>query len=210
MRYKLLVGFVCLAACYAQGQWEFGGVIGYGWNRNVRVNGAGAQATAGIGNRFVAGVVVGEDLHEHLAGEIRYLYQDGDPFLSAGSQKVQIQGQSHTLVYDLLVHVYDPTHRLRPYVAVGAGGKFYRTTGPEPADQPLDQFATLMRQNQWKFVTSLGFGVKYRLLDHMLLRADFHDYISPFPRTVFTPAEGATDRGLFQQFTPTIGVSYWF
>ena len=97
-----------------------------------------------------------------------------------------------------------PTSRSAP------AAKYYRTTGPEPSDQSLSQFATLMRQNQWKFVTSLGFGVKYRLLDHMLLRADFHDYISPFPRAVFAPAQGATDRGLFQQFTPTIGVSYWF
>jgi hypothetical protein len=201
---------MCVAACYGQRQWEFGGTLGYGWNRSVRVNGAGAEASAGIQNRFVAGAVVGEDLYEHISGEIRYLYQDGDPRLVFGNTRVQVQGQSHTFVYDMLFHVRDPFRKLRPFVAVGAGGKLYRITGPAPGSQPLGQFATLAKDDEWRFVTSIGVGVKYRVHPNVLVRADFRDYITPFPRRVFVPAEGATDRGLFQQFTPMIGVSYWF
>jgi len=210
VNYKLTLGLLCAISCYGQGQWEFGGLFGYGWNREVRVNGPGGEAQVGIHSRFVAGLVVGEDLYEHIGGEVRYLYQDGDPVLEAGSQRVTIQGQSHTFVYDFLFHVRGPERRWRPYVAVGAGGRYYRNTGPAPAVQPLAQFATLVPQNEWKFVTDVGVGVKYRLHPHVLLRAAFHDMIAPFPHQVFVPAVGATGRGLFQQFTPTIGVSYWY
>lgn len=197
------------AACFGQQQWEIGGTIGYGWNRSVRVNAPGAEAKAGITDRFVAGAVIGEDLYEHFAGEIRYLYQDGDPFITSGNSRAHIQGQSHTLVYDFLIHAFDPVHKLRPFFAIGAGGKLYRITGPAPANQ-LSQFATLMRDDEWRFVVSVGAGVKYQLSEKVLVRADFRDYISPFPRAVFAPAEGATRRGLFQQFTPMLGVSYRF
>jgi opacity protein-like surface antigen len=206
----ILVGILFASACLAQQGWEIGGTLGYGWNRNVRVNGAGAEAAAGIQNRFAAGMVVGEDLYDHIAGEVRYLYQDGDPRLAFGNTRVQVQGQSHTFVYDLLFHVRAPSQRLRPYVAVGAGGKLYRTTGPAPASQPLAQFATLVQEDEWRFVTSIGFGVKYRVHRNVAVRADFRDYIAPFPRKIFVPAQGATGRGLFQQFTPMVGVGYCF
>jgi hypothetical protein len=57
---------------------------------------------------------------------------------------------------------------------------------------------------------SLGAGVTYRLHNHLLVRADIRDYITPFPKKLFVEADGATDRGLFQQFTPMVGISYWF
>jgi hypothetical protein len=210
VKYKLLAGLLCAAACYGQRQWEFGATLGYGWNRSAQVTASADEAKAGIGNRLVAGAVVGEDLYEHFSGEVRYLYQDGGPYLSNGGRKAQMQGHSHTLTYDLLIHVKDQNSRLRPYVAVGAGGRFYRATGPEPVTQPLPQFASLIGGSEWKFVTSLGAGVKYLVRDHLLVRADFRDYISPFPRSVFVPASGAANHGLFHQFTPMIGVSYWF
>jgi hypothetical protein len=43
-----------------------------------------------------------------------------------------------------------------------------------------------------------------------LVRADIRDYITPFPKKLFVESNGATDRGLFQQFTPMFGISYWF
>ena len=47
-----LAGLLFAGACFAQ-SWEIGGVAGYGWYRDVRVNGAGTEATVGIRNRFV-------------------------------------------------------------------------------------------------------------------------------------------------------------
>ena len=209
VRSKFAAIFVCAGACFAQ-QWQIGGAIGYGWYRGVRVNGPGEQAAAGIRNRFTAGAVVTEDLYEHLSGELRYMYHDGDPYLSAGGRTANMQGQSHSFTYEVLVHPRTRDFRLRPFIAAGLGAKYYRTTGPEPGTQPAPEAATLVRANEWKLLVSVGAGVTYRLDNHLLLRADFRDYITPFPKKLFVEANGATDRGLFQQFTPMLGISYWF
>lgn len=191
-------------------QYDVGGLIGYGFYRDARVNSAGGTAAAGIRNRFAAGAVVGEDLYEHFAGEIRYIYHDGDPFISAGNVRGNIQGQSHAFQYDVLFHLYERDRKLRPFVSVGVGAKYYRVTGPEPNPQPLPKIAELIKVSQWRVLADVGFGVKYRLRDHVMVRADFRDEITPFPKRIFAPAGSGTDRGLFQQFTPMVGVGYWF
>ena len=185
-------------------------MVGYGAYRDVRINSAGGTATAGIRNRFAAGAVFGEDMYSHISGEIRYLYQDGDPFLSVGSVRGNIQGQSHTLNYDALFHLFDRDRRFRPFVAVGGGGKYYRTNGPAPVPQPFPQIASLISTNEWRMMADVGVGFKYRLHDHVMVRADFRDYITAFPKKLFLPKGNGTDRGLFQQFTPTVGIGYWF
>jgi len=197
------------SACLAQ-SWELGGAIGYGAYRDVRVNGPGAEAAAGIHNRFAAGAVVTENLYDHFSGEIRYLYQDGDPFLSLNGKAANIQGQSHSFTYEVLLHPRKLEQRLRPFLAVGVGAKYYRTTGPEPNPQPAPAEATLVRANEWRLLTSVGGGVTYRFANHLLVRGDLRDYITPFPRKLFVPGPNATDRGLFQMFTATVGVGYWF
>lgn len=206
---KHLVLFFCASACFAQ-SWEFGGVLGYGSYRGVRVNGPGAEAAAGIRNRFAAGATVTENLYDHLSGEIRYLYQDGDPFLTLGARTGNIQGQSHSFTYEALIHPRSREYRLRPFAAVGAGAKLYRATGPEPSPQPAPAEASLTRAKEWRFLASVGGGVSYRLRQHIVVRGDFRDYITPFPRKLFVPGPNATDRGLFQMFTTTFGVGYWF
>ena len=62
----------------------------------------------------------------------------------------------------------------------------------------------------WKVVFSAGGGVKFRLIPHVLLRAEFRDYITTFPRQQIVPALHNTARGIFEQFTPLFGVSYTF
>jgi len=209
VRTKLAFGLFLAGAAYAQ-QWEVGGAFGYGWYRNIRVNGPGAEATAGIRNRFVAGAVLTEDLYEHVSGEVRYTYHDGDPFLSLGGRTANVQGQSHSFTYDTLLHVRDRDQRLRPYFAAGIGGKLYRTTGPSPAIQPAPSVAVLAESNQWEVLVSVGAGVTYRFPNHLVLRADFRDYISPAPRKLFAPVAGATVRGIMHQFTPMVGIGVWF
>jgi hypothetical protein len=201
--------FLCAGLCFGQ-QFEIGAIGGYGIYRDVRVNGAGAEATAGIRNRFAVGALVCEDLYEHFSGEVRYLYQDGDPFLALGGRSGNIQGQSHTFSYDVLFHVRDRDQKLRPYFAVGAGAKYYRATGAEPNPQPAHQVADLVRQNQWRFLADFGAGVKYRVHRHVVLRLDFRDYITPFPKKLYVPTGSGTDRGLFQMFTPTAGIGFAF
>jgi hypothetical protein len=206
----VFAALVAAAAFGQQPQWELGASVGYGWYRGVRVNGPGAEAKAGIHSRFAAGAVATEDLYERISGEIRYTYHDGDPFLSLNGRSANIQGQSHAFTYETLFHLRDRDSRLRPNFAAGAGGKYFRATGPEPNPQPGPGAAVLVNTSEWRFVVSVGGGVTWRMPNHLLLRADFRDYISPFARKLIVPAAGATARGLLHQFTPMVGVGFWF
>jgi hypothetical protein len=200
---------VTAAACVAQ-EWDFGANIGYGIYRNGTIYAPGGDATAGIRNRFAAGATLCENLYDHVSGEFRYEYQDGHPFISSGGVAKDIQGQSHTLVYDVLFHFKPLEHRFRPFIAVGAGAKDYVIVGPAPFPQPLPSIATLNTANEWRFVASLGGGVKYRWRYHVILRADFRDFLTPFPKRQIAPAANGTARGIFQQFTPMFGIGYEF
>jgi hypothetical protein len=158
----------------------------------------------------VASAVVTENLYDHFSGEIRYTYQAGDPFVSFNGQSANIQGQSHTFTYDVLFHARGREARLRPYAAAGVGGKYYHTTGPLPAFEPAPNIVLLVPENQWRVVFSLGGGVSYLIGRHLILRADFRDYLTPFPNELFRSVNRSTDRGILQQFTPMGGISIGF
>jgi len=207
---RLLFFAALLPAAWAQPQYEVGGFFGYGFYRTATVYTPEGNATAGIRNRFAAGALIGEDLYEHISGEFRYTYQDGDPFVSSGSVRGNENGGSDAFDYSVLFHLKPREAKLRPFFDIGAGAKYYRVNGPEPQTQPLPDIVTLTNQSQWRFLTTVGIGVKYRWKEHVLLRGDFRDYITPFPKNIFAQARGGTDRGLFEQFTPSVGISYWF
>ncbi len=196
-------------SCCAQ-DWEFGGVIGDGAYKGGSVYSPEGTAQASILNRFAAGVVFGEDLYEYVSGEVRYMYQDGHPYLSFNGTRTDIQGQSHTITYDLLFHFKPRDSKWRPFLAGGLGAKDYVIAGPAPYPQPIPNIAALNAVNEWTLVESVGGGVKYRLQKHVLLRVDFRDYITTFPKGEITPAPHNTARGVFEQFTPMFGVSYLF
>jgi opacity protein-like surface antigen len=200
---------MCAGACFAQ-KWELGGAVGYGVYHNGSVITTNGTATAGIRNRFVASAIIGEDMYSHIGGEIRYLYHDGDPFAESNGVKANIQGQSHSFHYNVLFHAFDREARVRPYAAIGAGAKYFETTGPSPSPQPLARIVSLAPTSQWRALVTAGGGVKLRVTDHILVRGEFLDYITPFPKKLFIPAANGTDRGILNQFTPMFGVSYWF
>jgi hypothetical protein len=56
----------------------------------------------------------------------------------------------------------------------------------------------------------VGVGVKFRPIPHVQLRAELLDYLTTFPRQQIVPAPHNTARGVFQQITPLLGVSYTF
>ena len=205
----LVVGLMCGTTCQAQ-RWEIGFAGGYGFYRSASIYAPAGKATAGVQNRFVIGATLGDNMYEHVSGEVRYTYQDGDPVLKGGGAKANLQGQSHAFHYDLLFHARPRRARVRPYIAVGVGVKQYVGTGPENAFQPLSQFGLLTDVNEVKPLLSAGGGVKMRWGEHVVWRVDFRAYGTPFPKKIIAPAPGGTARGLFQQFTPMVGVSYVF
>lgn len=206
---KYTVVLLFAGAAFGQ-QYEIGADIGYGFYRNGSIYSASGTAQAGIRNRFAAGVILGDDFSKYVSVEFNYLYHDGHPFLQAPGVKSDIQGQSDAMTGSLLFHLKTREHRWRPFLAGGFGAKEYIVAGPEPFPQPIPQIASLTANDVWKVVFSVGGGVKYRLLPHMLLRAEFRDYLTTFPRQQIVPAPHNTARGVFEQFTPLFGVSYTF
>jgi opacity protein-like surface antigen len=206
---RLLLGiFFAFAAC-AQ-TYEVGADIGYGIYQDGTIFSAVGTAKAGIRNRFAAGIDLGYEFSQYVSADFSYLYHDGHPFLEAPGVSTDIQGNSDALTIEGLFHFKPRDHRFRPFLAGGAGAKEYVIAGPAPFPQPIPQIASLTTNDVWKVVFSAGGGVHYLLRPHMLLKAEFRDYLTTFPRTEIVPAPHNTARGVFQQYTPLFGLSYTF
>jgi hypothetical protein len=190
--------------------WEVGGAVGYGLMRNATISNPSGTVSAGVDNRFAAGAVIGQDLYQHFGGEVRYTFRDNDLVLKSGGQKVNMDGDSQLLAYDVLFHVLGKSSRIRPFAAAGGGVRIFRGTGHEYVNQPFSDFALLTKTNEVKPLISVGGGVKVTLTEHALIRVDFRDYISPFPEKLFVTAPGAKIRGWLNDFVPLAGLSFVF
>lgn len=189
---------------------EIGANFGYGFYRNGTIYGAGVTAQAGMRNRFTAGIDATYDFSQYVAAQFSYLYHDGHPFLEAPGVKTDIQGNSQALTIGLLFHIKPRDAKFRPFIEGGVGAKGYVIAGPQPFPQPIPSLASLTDNDVWKTVFVVGGGVRYRIHPRVMLRAEFRDYITTFPRQQIVPAPHNTARGIFEQFTPIFGVGYVF
>jgi hypothetical protein len=196
-------------ACQAQ-PFEIGAMAGYGWDHDASIENPSGSVEAGFKPGFAGGVLFGDDMYQHIGGEIRWLYQAGGPQLTAPGTKVSASGFTNLVCYDLLVHMAPREDRIRPYIAGGAGIKVF--TGPDlPAlGQPLGDFAAIARGNHVEPLISVGAGVKYRVGRGVQLRLDLHTYLSPCPAELFRVAYPSAIHGWIYDFLPTLGVSYVF
>ena len=215
MRPVMVCG-VCVAltlasACMGQEhEWEVGAAGGFGFMRNATINNPTGSDSAGFDNRFAAGVVIGQDRYQHFGGEVRYTFRDNDLVLKGAGQKVNMDGNSHLVHYDLLYYALGKISSIRPFAAAGGGVRLFGGTGHEYINQPFADFALLTRTTQVKPLISVGGGVKVSVTTHTAVRVDFRDYISPFPENLFVTAPGAKIRGWLNDFVPLVGVSYVF
>jgi len=206
-----MVGALMLLAAAATAQtWEIGAALGYGIYHNAAITSSTGRSQAGMENATAPGAVVCDNMYEHISGEFRYLYEPGHPFLSLGNVKGTMPGESHTFVYDVLIHFRPRASRWRPYLAAGAGVKGYLAPGPAPVPEPLPKSALLLANSQWEFAGSAGAGIKVKVQEHVVVRFDLRDYITPFPKKQFSPATGASVSGLLQQITPMGGLGIVF
>jgi Outer membrane protein beta-barrel domain len=205
------IALALASACMAQErEWEVGAAGGFGFMRNATVNNPTGSVSAGFDNRFAAGVVIGQDLYQHFGGEVRYTFRDNDLVLKGAGQKVNMDGNSHLVHYDLVVYALGKSSRIRPFAAAGGGIRLFGGTGHEYTNQPFGDFALLTKTTQVKPLISVGGGVKVSVTTHTTVRVDFRDYISPFPENLFATAPGAKIRGWLNDFVPLVGVSYVF
>jgi hypothetical protein len=208
---RLPFGLVLAAVsvCWAQ-QWEIGGVGGFAFPWNRTVTNATGSAKAGFENGAAVGAIAGQNLYSYIGGEMRYTYRFGNLKVSSGGNKATFAAQTHAIHYDLLFYGAPRKARVRPFLAAGGGIKVFRGTGQEHAYQPLSDFALLTKTQEVKGMISVGGGVKAELAPNILMRAEFRDFITPFPKQVITPSPGAKLSGWLHDFVPMVGLTYTF
>jgi hypothetical protein len=191
-------------------QWELGGSGGYGSYVNPTISGPAGQVQPAFVNRGVISVLFGENLYEHIGGEVRWLYQFGGPQLSGNGLVVGSTGYTNTVTYDVLFHTSNREANLRPFFAAGAGVKVFTGGQLRFVGQPLGTSAILASGTQIEPAISAGAGLKYRVARHVIIRLDFRTYFAPTPDRIFRPVGTAFIHGWNYEFVPLGGVSYVF
>jgi hypothetical protein len=207
LKMLLVCSAVLLPSAMAQ-KWEFGGGVGGGFYTSQDVTASGGSAAAKLQTGLAGGVWLGNNGQGHWSGELRYEYQMGDLSLSSGGTSVNFGAHTQQFHYDVMWHATPSESRIRPYVGAGAGIKLYQGTGTPAAYQPLSNFALLTQQQDLRPLASVGAGVKIQISQHVQLRLDVHDYLTPFPKNVITPNSGAKVGGWLMDFVPMVGISY--
>lgn len=204
-----LTAVLCALPAFAQ-KYEFGMHGGISFYNKTTVTNPRGNADAGFNTGYGGGITLGQNMYEHLGGEIRYTFLQNDMKLESGSTNASFDGQSHAIHYDFLFHTAGTNASIRPYVAFGGGIKYYRGTGTEQVFQPLSNIALLTKTSETKGMASVGGGVKLRLSNRMWLRLDIHDFLTPFPSNVITPAAGSSVGGWINNIVGTGGITFTF
>lgn len=196
--------------CASAQQWEVGGIGGVGFLDTVHVSGVNGSATAGFSPGVVAGAFFGQNLNAHWSGEVRYEFFDSNLKLSGAGSSASFSGVAHAIHYDLLYHTNRKGSPVQFFVAAGGGMKVFDGTGAPEAYQPLMQFGYFTQTHQLKPMLSVGGGLSYKLSDHLYLRTEIRDFISPFPDNVIAPPPGVKYGKVLQNLVPMADIEYRF
>jgi len=142
------------------------------------------------------------------SGEVRYDYGRGNLALNQAGTSATFAAETHAMHYDLQWRFASQEAAIQPFVSGGAGIKIYRGTGTEEVYQPLSNFALLTKVQDLTPLAVGGGGLRVRLSDHITLRLEVHDYLTPFPNKVIVPASGAKVGGWMQDIVPSVGLSF--
>ena len=148
MRNYLGLVLVLLATPALAQRYEGGAHGGGSYYFSKSVTAGGASADAGFKFGYAAGASIGHNMYERIGGELRYTYLRNALRVASDGTEVTFGAESHAIHYDLLFHTAPRASRVRPYVAAGAGVKYYRGTGAEVVYRPLQQFAIPTRTHQ--------------------------------------------------------------
>ncbi len=213
MKHFTSIMFLTLAAfapaALAQ-KWEVGVAGGGSFSTSQTFKSATGSADAGFSNGFALSGWLGNNTSNLIGGELRYDYEHSDLKLSSGGTKVNFGGQTNAVHYDFLLHFAPSEAHVRPFIAGGAGVKVYSGTGKELPFQPLSDVALLTRTSQVEPLVSVGGGVKFSVAKSTMLRLEVHDYLTPFPKNVIAPAQGAKVGGWLSDFVVSAGLSFLF
>jgi Outer membrane protein beta-barrel domain len=188
--------------------WEVGLAGSGSFYTSQTVQNPAGNGTAGLANGFGASGWLGNNLNNLVGGELRYDYEHSDLRLASSGTTVNFGGMTNAIHYDFLLHFAPSEAHVRPFIAAGAGAKFFSGTGTEQPYQALSNLALLTKTSQFEPVISVGGGLKVGLTKSTMLRLEVHDYLSPFPTSVITPAQGSKIGGWLQDFVVSAGLSF--
>lgn len=189
--------------------WEVGGLAGGSFYTKKTVTSPAGTGDVGFKNSFAAGGLVGNDMYNYVGGELRYEYVRGPLMVKSGGTEATMSGEAHAIHYDFLIYATKRGSYIRPFVAAGGGVKYFRGTGADVVFQPLNRLALLTRTGEAKGLGSVGGGVKVKISEHLGLRVEFRDFITPFPKKVIAPSIGASiSGGIIHDFVPMVGITY--
>jgi hypothetical protein len=200
---------------WAQGRitepsYEFGGgIVGSFYDKKTFTS-TGGNAEAGFDIAMGASAWVGHHMYPKLSGEIRYDFAHNGMTLKGAGAKASFGGDSHAVHYDIHFHLNEIGSKFRPFFLAGGGVKMFRGTGQEHSFQPLSQIAVLTKTTELTGLVTFGAGVKMQLTDRILLRLEFRDNLTRFPKKVIAPNRGSGGDGWLNNFAPTAGVSVLF
>ena len=193
----------------AQEKYELGFAGGYGFSRKVRIENSTGDVKAGLRPGVLFSVFAGNQVRSWISGEVRYTYRQNDLQLSGTGPEARFDAESHTIHYDFLFSG-GKQGGVQPFVAAGAGIRFFRGTGRETSTQPLNRFAILTRTSDLRPVLSVGGGVRIPVSRLVSVRVEARDYITPFPKEVIAPVPGSRTSGWLHDFVPMVGLSFTF
>lgn len=209
-----IVPAMMAVSSWAQGamtpRFEVGGaVVGSFYDKKSFTSAVG-NADAGFNPGYGASAWIGHHMYPKISGEIRYDYLRNEMKLDGSGASATFGGESHAVHYDIHYHFADSSSRVRPFVLGGGGFKMFRGTGEERAFQPLSQIAVLTRTTELTGLLTFGVGVKMQLSDRILLRIEFRDNFTRFPKKVIAPNRGSGGDGWVHNFLPSAGLSVLF
>jgi hypothetical protein len=196
-----------LPAAMAQ-RWEVGGGVGGGFYTSQDVTNPTGSASAKIQTNVAGSVWLDNHSGGRWSGELRYDYQRGDLLLNQNGTQASFGAQTQAMHYDLQWRFTPQEATFQPFVAAGGGVKIYQGTGTEPVYQPLGNFALLTKVQDLTPLVSVGGGFRVKLTQHLALRLEVHDFLTPFPNKVIAPAANSKVGGWLQDFVPMVGLSF--
>jgi outer membrane protein W len=197
-------------AAFAQ-KWEVGVGAGGSFLTSETITNPAGNADAGRDPGVAVSAWLDNNIGSGLfGGEFRYDHEAGDLKLSSGGTTVKFASQSNAVHYDVLVNFASPESAVRPFIAAGAGIKWYSGTGTEQVYQPLSNIAVFSDVRDLRPVVSVGAGVKFNIAKSVLLRLEVHDYLTPFPSQLIAPVAGSSVGGWLQDFVVMAGIGYGF
>ena len=207
---KLLTAFLLLLPAVKAEEWEIGGAVGYGYLLDANVTRDAATAKAGLEGSPSISVYASHREYRLFGGDFYYSYRPGDLKLSSGGTKVNFESLSHLIHYDVTIHPSRGEGRFQPYIGVGGGIRVVQGTGREAAFQPLNNFAVLSRTQEILPLLSVAVGARTKLSNHMAIRFEFRDNITPFPGRVIFANRLANPGKWWHDLTPQIGLGVTF